>query len=221
MLPIEHKQTDPLFRFPNTAARPRSMGAALGFSRVDDEEETGSYKRVAGPDDYAGLGLGLGLGLTARSDGPLRPVPVTEIVLQLSGRPEQPPEQQLEERLEAASDTHAAAALLQLMEDPDEPLTQTRQLLLRELTCQDFGEHRECWLAWWRENHHRSRFEWLLDGLLHGEEDLRRQAAEELFRITDERFGYDARAPRRRREAARREYLEWWAFKRWQADNLS
>jgi hypothetical protein len=75
---------------------------------------------------------------------------------------------------------------------------------------QDFGTKAKKWRAWWEKNRHRSRIEWMLEGLGHSEEHVRRSASEELKRLTGEYFGYHYDLPKREREEARQKWLKWW-----------
>ena len=78
------------------------------------------------------------------------------------------------------------------------------------LTRQDFGNDPDRWDPWTEANKDRHRIEWLIDGLLHGDEELRRAAGEELKHLTQEYYGYHPALPKRDREVAQRKYRRWW-----------
>ncbi|HJK96299.1 MAG TPA: hypothetical protein RMF84_03715, partial [Polyangiaceae bacterium LLY-WYZ-14_1] len=54
------------------------------------------------------------------------------------------------------------------------------------------------------------RIEWLIDALLHPEEEMRGAAGEELQQLTQQYLGYHPSLPRRDREIAHRKYRSWW-----------
>jgi hypothetical protein len=81
---------------------------------------------------------------------------------------------------------------------------------LVQLTKQNFGLKPKKWRAWWDRHKEQPRIEWMLDGLAHAEEEVRRSASEELKRVTGEYFGYHYDLPRREREEARGRWLKWW-----------
>ena len=78
------------------------------------------------------------------------------------------------------------------------------------LTRQDFGTNRRKWIAWADKHRTGHRIEWLIDALLHETPDVRREASEELKRLTQEYFGYHFNQPAKERERAHRRYVLWW-----------
>ena len=79
-----------------------------------------------------------------------------------------------------------------------------------KIGCIDFGRSHKKWQSWWEKNRSRHRIEWLIDSLVTADEPLRRQAGEELKRITQEYYGYHAGSPKRDRELIANKYRQWW-----------
>ena len=63
------------------------------------------------------------------------------------------------------------------------------------LTRQDFGTSARRWLSWAERHGDRHRIEWLIDGLLHSDEQLRSAAADELKALTQEVLRLSPRFP--------------------------
>lgn len=84
------------------------------------------------------------------------------------------------------------------------------RLALVQLVKQDFGTSTRKWRAWWAKHKRQNRVEWLIDGLAHNAEPIRRSAVEELRKLTGEHFGFQADMPKRDREQARQRWLDWW-----------
>lgn len=74
----------------------------------------------------------------------------------------------------------------------------------------DLGGDAGAWEKWWRKNAGRHRVEWLIDALMHENDDIRRAAGDELKSITKEYFGYYDDLPKKERAAAQARYREWW-----------
>lgn len=87
-----------------------------------------------------------------------------------------------------------------------------RRALMR-LTKQDFGTSARKWRAWWTKYHDRSRIEWLIEGLAHKDDSIRRTSVEELRKLTGEFFDYQFDGSKRERETARKRWLAWWQGK--------
>ena len=90
------------------------------------------------------------------------------------------------------------------------PLAEEAHRSLVAISKQDFGFSPDRWSLWLDQNHHRHRIEWLIDGLLHADESLRKGAGDELKALTQEYYGYHPALPRRDRDVAQRKYLDWW-----------
>jgi len=78
------------------------------------------------------------------------------------------------------------------------------------ITGNDFGDSERRWRAWAEKNRARHRIEWLIDGLMHGDERVRTTAGLELQKLTQVYYGYDAGAGKREREQAQTRYRNWW-----------
>lgn len=78
------------------------------------------------------------------------------------------------------------------------------------LTRADFGMDAEPWNAWWNEHGSRHRIEWLIDALVHDDQEIRKAAGDELKSLTREYFGYYDDLSPRERERAQSRYREWW-----------
>ena len=122
----------------------------------------------------------------------------------------------LAERVIAAANAVAVLAdlrsiphLLEVLEGERETAIPARRAL-RRLTCQDFAWSIRKWRSWWDENRGRSRIEWLLDSLGHRDEEIRRQAVDDLRTLTGESFDYNHDGTRREREDSRARWLQWW-----------
>lgn len=97
-----------------------------------------------------------------------------------------------------------------LLDAPDDQVIRAAHASLVRLSCQDFGTNKKKWNAWFSKHGDRHRVEWLIDGLMHADERLRRRAADELKHLTQEYFGYDPEAAKKQREAAQSKYRTWW-----------
>jgi len=94
--------------------------------------------------------------------------------------------------------------------DGDHATAEEARRALIQLTKQDFGTKARKWRAWWEKNRDRHRIEWMIDGLVHPDNDVRLSAAEELKRLTGEYFGYHHDLPKRDREEAQKRWYKWW-----------
>jgi hypothetical protein len=107
-------------------------------------------------------------------------------------------------------DPKSLAILVELLRESDPQLPDAALYALRVLTRHDFGRAYRKWASWTERNGARHRVEWLIDALLHPDEDVRSAASEELKAITQEYFGYHPSLKRREREIAQRKYQKWW-----------
>jgi hypothetical protein len=115
--------------------------------------------------------------------------------------------------LEALADIRDAQAVpmfIRLLRDKSDEIIGAAHWALTVVTRQDFGREPRPWEAWWRENMERHRVEWLIDALMHENQDVRRAAAEELKSLTKEYFGYYDDLPKKERSQAQQRYREWW-----------
>lgn len=124
--------------------------------------------------------------------------------------PDPRPRRGAAEALGALGDEAAVPLLVELLDDTEQGVRRASHAALVTLTKQDFDQDREAWLQWWESNQQRSRVEWLIDGLVHAAPDIRAAAATELEDLTGTTLPYSYDMPRRAREEARRQILEWW-----------
>lgn len=110
----------------------------------------------------------------------------------------------------ALRDAHMLPKLLEQLKEDDEILIEHVQRALVAITCTDLGTSARRWESWWSRNRDRHRVEWVIDGLTHGDEQVRRLAGEEVKRLTQQYFGYHPGSPRRDRERVARRYRRWW-----------
>jgi hypothetical protein len=96
------------------------------------------------------------------------------------------------------------------LQSSEQPVSRASHASLVRLSCQDFGTSKKKWTSWFRKHGERHRVEWLIDGLMHSDERLRRRASDELKHLTREYFGYEPGGSKKQREAAQRKYRVWW-----------
>ena len=99
---------------------------------------------------------------------------------------------------------------ISLLGSPVAAVTGAAQASLIRLSCQDFGNNRRKWAGWFEKHSGEHRIEWLIEGLMHSDERLRRRASDELKHLTQEYFGYEPGLPKKEREAAQQKYRVWW-----------
>lgn len=107
-------------------------------------------------------------------------------------------------------DAGSVSLLISLLDDQDKQLVQECARSLELITRQNLGDSRRRWDAWAEKNILKHRIEWLIDGLMHGDEAMRSAAGDELKRITQEYYGYHPSASKKDRERVQRRYQTWW-----------
>jgi hypothetical protein len=118
--------------------------------------------------------------------------------------------------IEAIADLREARAipgLIRALESGSNEIRRSAHWALVVLTRQDFKDDPAFWEAWWLENSGRHRIEWLIDALMHAEQEIRRAAGDELKSSTKEYFGYYDDLSPRERERAQGRYRDWWNSK--------
>jgi Type II secretion system (T2SS), protein E, N-terminal domain/HEAT repeats len=103
--------------------------------------------------------------------------------------------------------------LVRLLEDGSPDIVRSAHWALGVIARQDFGTKAALWEEWWLANASRHRIEWLIDSLLHENQELRRTAGDELKSLTKEYFGYYDDLPKKERERAQERYRQWWETK--------
>jgi hypothetical protein len=81
---------------------------------------------------------------------------------------------------------------------------------LRVIARHDAGTDVRAWDSWWERNANRHRIEWLIDSLMADNDEIRRDAGDELKSITKEYFGYYDDLPKGDRALAQKRYRQWW-----------
>ncbi len=114
------------------------------------------------------------------------------------------------EALGELRDARSLRALVQFLEQGPERLARAAHKSLVALTRQDFGPSAKRWQPWIEEHGRKHRIEWLIDALLHLDEEQRRLAGDELKQLTQEYFGYHHASGRKEREIAQKKYRAWW-----------
>ena len=107
-------------------------------------------------------------------------------------------------------DDRAVSLLVEMLAEGDAGLVAQAHAALVVITRQDFGRTSAAWKPWIDANAPKHRVEWLMDSLLHNDEEIRRAAGEELKVLTQEYFGFHPSLPKRERELAHRKYRQWW-----------
>ena len=138
--------------------------------------------------------------------------PLTALVEQL--RAELPGPDALRQRYAAEAlgvmkDVTAVPRLIELVKHTDPSVVAAARRALVDVTKQDFGTSRWRWRSWWERHRDQPRVEWMLEGLAHGEPEVRLSASEELRGISDRYFGYAFDGPKREREDARKKWVDW------------
>lgn len=118
--------------------------------------------------------------------------------------------------IEAIADLREARAipgLASLLSSASADLQRSAHWALVVIARTDYAQNATAWEQWWRVNASRHRIEWLIDALMHENQELRRAAGDELKALTKEYFGYYDDLPARERERAQQRYREWWETK--------
>ena len=114
------------------------------------------------------------------------------------------------EALGKLRDADSFEFFVSLLESPEDAVVRAAHASLVRLSCQDFGTHKKKWNAWFDKHSSGHRVEWLIGGLMHSDERLRRRASDELKHLTQEYFGYEPGGSKKEREAAQQKYRVWW-----------
>jgi len=126
------------------------------------------------------------------------------------------PEESRHSLIEALAELRAPLViptLIRLLEDGSPDIVRSAHWALGVIARQDFGTKAALWEEWWLANSSRHRIEWLIDSLMHENQDLRRAAGDELKSLTKEYFGYYDDLPKKERKRAQDRYQEWWESK--------
>lgn len=99
-------------------------------------------------------------------------------------------------------DRESIEALISLTASGDPMGAQAAADALRDITRASFGTNTRAWQNWWALHRELPRAEWLVLALRHEELEVRLSASEELIRIANDSFGYQADAAEPQREPA-------------------
>ena len=114
------------------------------------------------------------------------------------------------EALGRLRDADSFEFLVSLLDSPEAEVIRAAHASLVRLSCQDFGTQKKKWTLWFDKHTDQHRVEWLIEGLMHSDERLRRRASDELKHLTQEYFGYEPGLSKRERESAQQKYRVWW-----------
>ena len=103
----------------------------------------------------------------------------------------------------------ALGAFVDRLDDPSPQVRDGARKALRLLTGDDHGSSRRKWAAWARKHGAEPRVRWLIEGLLHRDEDLRAMAHRELDKMAAPDFGYSPTMSRGERKRIYRQALAW------------
>jgi hypothetical protein len=101
-------------------------------------------------------------------------------------------------------------ALIEALRRPAGGTADAVHRALVELTRHDFGPDARPWAAWYDQNRHRPRIEWLLDGLASERRGSRAAAFDELKRLTCLELGFSVDSSPAERRAAIERWRRWW-----------
>jgi len=105
----------------------------------------------------------------------------------------------------------ALSAFVDRLDDSSPQVRDAARKALRLLTAEDLGSSRRKWASWARKHGSEPRLRWLIEGLVHRDEDLRAIALRELEKAGAKDFGYSPAMGRRDRKRIYREALDWFA----------
>ncbi|MBW2731960.1 MAG: HEAT repeat domain-containing protein [Deltaproteobacteria bacterium] len=125
--------------------------------------------------------------------------------------PDSRPRRAAMEALAALGDVVATPSLIAQLKDAREDVMSSAHRSLVTLTKQNFAQDPAQWRRWWERNRQRHRVEWLIDGLVHNNYDIRESAAMELRELTGMAFGYSPDLDADARGEIRRKYVIWWS----------
>ncbi|MFO7563094.1 MAG: hypothetical protein R6X02_10665 [Enhygromyxa sp.] len=107
-------------------------------------------------------------------------------------------------------DIAAVSKLIDLLASKERYIQEAALESLCSITGQQLGLKPHRWHAWYADNAHHHRVEWIISSLAHKDLSVRRWAADELRRITGQRINFLAAGTKQEREIGIRKWLEWW-----------
>lgn len=103
----------------------------------------------------------------------------------------------------------ALSAFVDRLDDPSPKVRDAARKALRLLTAEDLGSSRRKWASWVRKRGSQPRVRWLIEGLIHRDEDLRAMAVRELDKAGIGDFGYSPDMGRGDRKRVYKQALAW------------
>jgi HEAT repeat protein len=107
-------------------------------------------------------------------------------------------------------DVDAIEPLIGLLSNKDRYVQEAALESLCSITGQQHGLKPHRWRQWFVEHGGGHRVEWIVDSLRHKDLPVRRWAYDELLRITGQRIAFEPSGDRKERDAAVREWTDWW-----------
>lgn len=107
-------------------------------------------------------------------------------------------------------DIRAVPKLIELLSSKERYIQEAALESLCSITGQQLGLKPHRWKAWFADNAHHHRVEWIMASLAHKDLSVRRWAADELRRITGQRIMFPAAGTKQEREIGLQKWIDWW-----------
>ena len=107
-------------------------------------------------------------------------------------------------------DIAAVSKLIELLASKERYIQESALESLCSITGQQLGLKPHRWRSWYADNAHHHRVEWIISSLAHKDLSVRRWAADELRRITNQRINFLAAGSKQEREIGILKWIEWW-----------
>lgn len=107
-------------------------------------------------------------------------------------------------------DIRAVPKLIELLSSKERYIQEASLESLCSITGQQLGLKPHRWKAWYGDNAHHHRVEWIMASLAHKDLSVRRWAADELRRITGQRIMFPAAGTKQEREIGLQKWIDWW-----------
>jgi hypothetical protein len=107
-------------------------------------------------------------------------------------------------------DIRAVPKLIELLSSKERYIQEAALESLCSITGQQLGLKPHRWKAWYGDNAHHHRVEWIMASLAHKDLSVRRWAADELRRITGQRIMFPAAGTKQEREIGLQKWIDWW-----------
>lgn len=107
-------------------------------------------------------------------------------------------------------DIDGVPKLMELLASSDRFIQEASLESLCSVTGQQHGLKPHRWKAWFSEQGHLHRIEWVIQSLRHRDAPVRRWANDELIRVTGHRVPFSPMGDKKDREVAAQAWTEWW-----------